>query len=201
MPTEGMAEAYYGLGEALSGRGRLAAGAMFLQHAIHLSGTPLCARYPGQCTRPRSTTSARSRPMIVFRRARRSQSSIDIRKAINLNLLERVDEAQSCWSAPHGNPQDLMPLETLGSIMRAHKRYEEAVSYYTRAIALIGQARERALVLLLCPRHQPRAVEEVDASRSRSAEALSSRRISLWCSTISAIPGSIRAGTSSRAWR
>jgi tetratricopeptide (TPR) repeat protein len=70
--------------------------------------------------------------------------SIDIRKAINLDRLERVGEAQKLLDELAGqNPQDLRPLDALGSIMRGHKRYAEAVDYYTRAIALIDKPDQR----------------------------------------------------------
>src|SRR5262249_43106382 len=68
------------------------------------------------------------------------QLSIDIRKALNLNQLERVDEAQKLLDeVAAANPQDVRPLDALGNIMRSHKRFEEAADYYTRAIALIGK--------------------------------------------------------------
>src|SRR5262249_28413276 len=72
------------------------------------------------------------------------QLSIDIRKALNLNQLERVDEAQTLLEkVAQDNPTDIRPLDALGSIMRGHKRYAEAVDYYTRAIALIDKPEAR----------------------------------------------------------
>jgi Flp pilus assembly protein TadD len=68
------------------------------------------------------------------------QLNIDIRKALNLNQLERVDDAQKLLDdVANLNPQDIRPLDALGNIMRSHKRYGEAAEYYTRAIALIGK--------------------------------------------------------------
>jgi Flp pilus assembly protein TadD len=40
-------------------------------------------------------------------------------------------------------PTDIRPVEALGNIMRGHKRYEEAVDYYSRAIALIGKPEKK----------------------------------------------------------
>ena len=37
------------------------------------------------------------------------------------------------------NPSDIRPLDALGSIMRGHKRFADAIDYYTRAIALIDK--------------------------------------------------------------
>ena len=55
-------------------------------------------------------------------------------------VLERVDEAQDILEKlAKAEPRDIRPLDALGTIMRARKRYMEAASYYTRAIALIDK--------------------------------------------------------------
>jgi tetratricopeptide (TPR) repeat protein len=65
---------------------------------------------------------------------------IDIRKATNLNRLDRVAEAQALLEdVARRHPRDVRPLEALGNIMRAHKRHAEAVGYFDKAIALIGK--------------------------------------------------------------
>jgi tetratricopeptide (TPR) repeat protein len=65
---------------------------------------------------------------------------VDIRKATNLNRLERIAEAQALLEdLARRHPRDVRPLEALGNLMRDHKRYAEAVTYYDRAIALIGR--------------------------------------------------------------
>jgi tetratricopeptide (TPR) repeat protein len=72
------------------------------------------------------------------------QSTIDIRKAINLNQLDRVDEAKALLEhLAKQEPTDVRPLDTLGNVMRGRKRYEEAIDYYTRAIALIGKPEKK----------------------------------------------------------
>src|SRR5581483_2917746 len=72
------------------------------------------------------------------------QASIDIRKALNLTQLERVDEAQKLLDElARQYPTDLQPLDALGGIMRGRKRYAEAVDYYTRAIALIDKPEQK----------------------------------------------------------
>jgi Flp pilus assembly protein TadD len=68
------------------------------------------------------------------------EAAIAIKKALNLNQLDKVDEARTLLDEfARQHPRDIRPLEALGNIMRAHKRYAEAVDYYTRAIALIGK--------------------------------------------------------------
>jgi Flp pilus assembly protein TadD len=41
------------------------------------------------------------------------------------------------------DPQDLKPLDALGAIMRGHKRYDEAIGYYTKAIGIIKKPEPR----------------------------------------------------------
>ena len=66
------------------------------------------------------------------------ESAIDIRKAFDLNSLERVDEAKALLEqVSEREPNDLKPLNALGSIMRGQKRWDEAIAYYTRAIGII----------------------------------------------------------------
>jgi tetratricopeptide (TPR) repeat protein len=65
---------------------------------------------------------------------------IEIRKAMNLNRLDRVADAQALLEdVSRRHPRDVRPLEALGNIMRAHKRHAEAVAYFDKAISLIGK--------------------------------------------------------------
>jgi tetratricopeptide (TPR) repeat protein len=72
------------------------------------------------------------------------ETNIAIRKALNLNQLERVEEAQKLLEevAQH-DPTDIRPLDALGTIMRGHKRYADAADYYTRAIARIDKPEQK----------------------------------------------------------
>jgi tetratricopeptide (TPR) repeat protein len=140
-PTEGMAEAFYGLGEALAGEGGVSVGAVYLQFALYL--TPDFPFALASLANAYETTKRYEAAISVYDRMPKGtplQLSIDIRKALNLNQLERVDEAQKLLDeVASNNPQDVRPLDALGNIMRAHKRFDEAADYYTRAIALIGK--------------------------------------------------------------
>jgi tetratricopeptide (TPR) repeat protein len=140
-PTEGMAEAFYGLGEALAGEGGVSVGAVYLQFALYL--TPDFPFALASLANAYETTKRYEAAIAVYDRIPKGtplQLSIDIRKALNLNQLERVDEAQKLLDqVANEHPQDVRPLDALGSIMRSHKRFGEAAEYYTRAIALIGK--------------------------------------------------------------
>lgn len=140
-PSEGMSELFFGLGEALTGEGGIGPGAMFLQYALYLQ-----PRFPfALATLANVYESARKHERAIAAYDRIPKGSpldqaIEIRKAMNLNSLDRVDEARKLLEAgAAADPRDLKPLDALGSIMRGHKRYEEAVGYYTRAISLIAK--------------------------------------------------------------
>jgi len=144
-PAEGMSEAFYGLGEALTGDGGVSVGAVYLQLALYLvpdsvfALTALANAY--------ETTKRYDAAIAAYDRIPRGsplQLSIDVRKALNLTQLERVDEAQKLLDElTRQYPNDIQPLDALGNIMRGHKRFAEAVDYYTRAIALIDKPEQK----------------------------------------------------------
>jgi tetratricopeptide (TPR) repeat protein len=144
-PTGGLAEAFYGLGEALTGEGGVGPGAVYLQFALYLDpGSPFAL---AALANAYETTKRYDSAIAAYDRIPKDtplQSSIDIRKALNLNQLERIDEAQKLLDeVARQNPRDIRPLDALGTIMRGHKRYAEAIGYYTRAIALIDKPEQK----------------------------------------------------------
>jgi tetratricopeptide (TPR) repeat protein len=138
-PAEGLAEAFYGLGEALTGEGGVGPGVVYLQFALYLE--PTSPFVLAALANAYETTKRYEQAIAAYDRIPKGtpmQASIEIRKALNLNQLDRVTEAKDLLDAiARENPKDVRPLDALGSIMRAHKRYAEAVDYYTRALALI----------------------------------------------------------------
>jgi len=144
-PTEGLAEAFYGLGEALTGEGGLNVGAVYLQFALYL--VPNSSFALAALANAYEATKRYDDAIAAYDRIPKGtplQSSVEIRKALNLNQLERVDEAQKLLEEiARENPRDIRPLDALGSIMRAHKRFGEAADYYTRAIALIDKPEQK----------------------------------------------------------
>ena len=140
-PSAGLAEAFYGLGEALTGEGGVGPGAVYLQFALYLDPTSPFAL--AALANAYETTKRYEAAIAAYDRIPKGtplEASIEIRKALNLNQLERVDEAQKLLDeVARAYPQDIRPLDALGSIMRGHKRFAEAVEYYTRAIALIDK--------------------------------------------------------------
>lgn len=140
-PADGMAEAFYGLGEALTGEGGVSVGSVYLQFALYL--VPESPFALAALANAYETTKRYDDAIAAYDRIPKGtplQASIDIRKALNLNQLERVDDAKKLLEdLARESPGDIRVFDALGGIMRGHKRYNEAVEYYTRAIALIDK--------------------------------------------------------------
>jgi tetratricopeptide (TPR) repeat protein len=140
-PVEGMAEVFYGLGEALSGEGSTSASLVFLQFALFLvpdAPFPLVTLANANETNKRYAAAIAAYDRIP--RGTPFEINVDVRKALNFNQLERTDEAQKLLEElARDHPQDVRPVDALGGIMRGHKRWAEAADYYSRAIALLGK--------------------------------------------------------------
>ena len=144
-PTEGLAEVYYGLGEALTGEGGVSLGTIYLQLALYVKpdhAFALAALANTQEVAHRYQDAIATYDKIP--QGTPLQSAIDIRKAFNLNSLEKTDEAKAILERLAAkDPNDVRPLEALGNIYRARKQYAEAVTYFTRAIAVLGKPDNR----------------------------------------------------------
>jgi tetratricopeptide (TPR) repeat protein len=138
---EGLAEVFYGLGEVLASEGGIDIGTIYLQLAIHLRQDSTLAL--AALANVYETTKQFDLAIATYDRipgASPLTSNIEIRKAFNLNQLEKVDEAKALLEGlAKRESSDLRPLDALGNIMRARKRFEEAVVYYGRAIRLIDK--------------------------------------------------------------
>lgn len=142
---EGLAEVFYGLGEALTGEGGVGIGALYLQMALYLR--PDFPFALAALANVYETTKRHEEAIAVYDRIPPGtplETSIEIRKAVNLNMLERPDEAKELLDRLlERKPDDLRVLDAAGTILRGRKRYEEAISYYDRAIALIKKPEKR----------------------------------------------------------
>ncbi len=142
---DGMAELFYGLGEALTGEGGVNLGIVYLQLALFVDPKHEFALAALSNTyESLKKYKAANDTYDLIPRGTALQSSIDIRKAFNLNSLDQVDEAKAVLEAvAKADPTDLRPLEAIGNIMRARKRYDEAVVAYTKALALVPKPEKR----------------------------------------------------------
>ena len=140
-PTDGLAEVFYGIGDALAGEGGLDMGIIFLQFALYLEpNLPLA-----QVALAEAYDSAKRYDLELTALDNIPQESplylnVQIQKALALNALEKVDDAKALLEKIIAqNPKDIRPLDALGNILRSHERYTEARDAYARAIALIGK--------------------------------------------------------------
>jgi tetratricopeptide (TPR) repeat protein len=140
-PSEGLAEVFYGLGEVLASEGGIDIGTIYLQLALHLRQDSTLAL--AALANVYETTKQFDQAIGTYDRIPTSSplnANIEIRKAFNLNQLEKVDEAKALLEGlAKRESGDMRPLDALGNIMRARKRFEEAVVYYGRAIRLIDK--------------------------------------------------------------
>jgi tetratricopeptide (TPR) repeat protein len=144
-PQEGMAEVFYGLGELLANEGGVGMGILYLQMALYLQPDHAFALV--SLANAYESAHRYEDAIAAYDRVPKDtplQSEIEIRKAFDLNSLDRVDEAKAILDKLAAeNPNDLKTLDALGSIMRVRKRYAEAVDYYTRALALVKKPAKR----------------------------------------------------------
>ena len=140
-PTDGLAEVFYGIGDALAGEGGLDMGIIFLQFALYLEpNLPLA-----QVALAEAYDSAKRYDLELTALDNIPQESplylnVQIQKALALNALEKVDDAKALLEKISAqNPKDIRPFDALGNILRSHERYGEARDAYARAIALVGK--------------------------------------------------------------
>jgi tetratricopeptide (TPR) repeat protein len=144
--TEGMSELFFGLGELLaSDSGTLGVGVIFLQFSLYLNPDSTFSLITLANTQEASNRFADANA--TYDRIPRGtplEIPIEIKKAVNLTQLKKVDEAQGLLEAlSRQHPRDVRPLEQLANIMRASNRFAEAVDYYTKAITLVGKPEAR----------------------------------------------------------
>jgi tetratricopeptide (TPR) repeat protein len=139
--NDGLAEVFYGIGDALAGEGGLDMGIIFLQFSIYLKPDfPLA-----QVALAEAYDNAKryDLELAAFDNVKEDSPlwlNVQIQKATALNALDRVDDAKALLEKiAEKNPKDVRPLDALGNILRSHERYAEARDYYTRAITLIGK--------------------------------------------------------------
>jgi tetratricopeptide (TPR) repeat protein len=143
--ADGFAEVFFGLGEALMSEGGVGLGAIYLQMSLHVSPSSPFAL--AALANVYEATRRYGEANEIYDRMPKDtpmQMAVEIRKAVNLNQLDRVDESKSLLEAiAKAHPEEISPLDTLGNIMRSRKRYTEAIEYYSRAIALIPRPQQR----------------------------------------------------------
>jgi tetratricopeptide (TPR) repeat protein len=144
-PAEGLAEVFYGIGEALAIDGGADAGQIYLQLALFANPDFVTARH---------ALAELYDQLRLYDQALQAYSQIpvesplwlnaQIRKALDLNVLKRNDEAKALLkSLIEKDGGDVRTLYAMGNILRAAKEYGEAVGYYDRIISLISAPEKR----------------------------------------------------------
>ena len=138
-PTQGLAEVFYGIGDALAGEGGLDMGIIFLQFALYLEPDfPLAYAALAEAYDGAKKYDLEMQALDQIKPDSPLWLNVQIQKSFALNSLEQVDEAKALLEQLiEKDPKDVRPLDALGNILRSHERYGEARDYYSRALALI----------------------------------------------------------------
>ncbi len=138
-PREGLSELYYGIGDALTGDGGVDLGMIYLQAGLWLRpDLPLASMALAEAYEESKHYHLANQIYEKIGKDSPLWPGATVRRAFNLNSLDRVDEAkESLDELIAAYPKDITAVEAQGNILRAHKRYREAVDYYTRAINLL----------------------------------------------------------------
>ncbi|HDL16576.1 MAG TPA: tetratricopeptide repeat protein, partial [Rhizobiales bacterium] len=140
-PSEGLAEVFYAIGDALTGEDSTEVGLVYLRIALYLKPDfPLANIAIGEVF---DKMEKYQRAIEIYDRVPRTSpiwNRVQIRKAYDLNSLEKTDEAKALLKRlAETTPGDPRAYDALGSILRSRQRYEESDRYYTRAIEMIGK--------------------------------------------------------------
>ena len=137
----GAAEVLFGLGSALGRQGGEDLGLVYLNLALYLDPEhPLALLSLGDLYE-----SLKKPELAIDAFGKLPQNSplkrnAEIQRALNLDALERTDEARErLTSLIQKHPDDLEAISALGNVLRARKRYAEAADVYSKAVALIKQ--------------------------------------------------------------
>ncbi len=138
-PKEGLAELYYGIGDALTGDGGVDLGMIYLQAGLKLRpDLPLASMALADAYEESRHYEQANRIYDKIDRDSPLWPGATVRRAFNLNSLDKVDEAKSSLDELIARyPNDITAVEAQGNILRAHKRYDEAIVYYSKAINLL----------------------------------------------------------------
>jgi len=144
-PSDGMAEVFYAIGDALTGEDSTEIGLVYLRIALYLKPDfPLAHLAIGEV---HDKMDQFADAIVSFNKIPSSSpiwNNVQIRKAYALNSQEKIDEAKAILQdLGKRMPGDVRPLDALGSIMRARQRYKEAEAAYTSAIEQLKNPQKR----------------------------------------------------------
>jgi tetratricopeptide (TPR) repeat protein len=140
-PQAGAAEVLFGLGSALGRQGGEDIGLVYLNIALYLEPEhPIALLSLGDLyeslKKPELAieTFARIPANSVLKR------SAEIQLALNLDLVERTDEArEKLTGLVQKFPNDLEAISALGNVLRARKHFSDAADVYTKAVEIVKE--------------------------------------------------------------
>ncbi|MCC6948161.1 MAG: tetratricopeptide repeat protein [Bradyrhizobiaceae bacterium] len=140
-PQAGAAEVLFGLGSVIGRQGGEDLGLVYLNLALYLEPEhPLALLALGDLYE-----AVKKPELAIEAYARIPENSplkrnAEIQRALNLDSLERTDEARARLTeliAKH--PNDMEAIIALGNILRARKHFTDAIEVYSKAVALAPQ--------------------------------------------------------------
>jgi tetratricopeptide (TPR) repeat protein len=137
----GAAEVLFGLGTALGRQGGEDLGLVYLNLALYLDPEhPLALLSLGDLYESLKKPDLAIEAFGKLAPNSPLKRNAEIQRALNLDALERTDEARErLASLIQKYPDDLEAITALGNVLRARKRYAEAADIYSKAVALIKQ--------------------------------------------------------------
>jgi tetratricopeptide (TPR) repeat protein len=144
-PTQGLAEVFYAIGDALTGEDSTEIGLVYLRIALYLKPDfPLANLAIGEVYDEMEQYKSAIKYYDEIPQSSPIWNNVQIRKAYALNSLDKTDEAKELLEKiAASTPGDPRAYNALGSILRSRQRYEEAEHYYSSAIELLKKPVER----------------------------------------------------------
>jgi tetratricopeptide (TPR) repeat protein len=140
-PQAGAAEVLYGLGAALGRRGGEDLGLIYLQLALYLVPShPLALLSLGDLYEAMKKPELANKIYERVPAASPLQRNAQIQLALNLDTLERTDEAKaSLDKLIAANPGDVEAIMALGNILRGRKQFAQCAEVYSKGVATIAK--------------------------------------------------------------
>ncbi|MEO1650859.1 MAG: tetratricopeptide repeat protein [Pseudomonadota bacterium] len=145
-PQDGLAEVFFALGEALSSDGNgTRIGTLYLRLSLVLREDFPFAKAALANVYERLKRYRRANEMYAqVPKSSPMAQAIAIRMALNLNQLNRVEDARKALVAIlDRDPKSISAAEALANMLRSRKRYAEAIPYYSKIIEIIGEPTNR----------------------------------------------------------